>query len=124
MKSLAWLAVGVSLVTALGYAFLLASPNLAIAGCILIGLGQATTFPMSLSFISTRAANHVQTTQLSTLAQGIGYLIAATFTFAIGALREASGSWTSGLLLVLVATCVQTVAGFIAGRPGHIQAAK
>jgi CP family cyanate transporter-like MFS transporter len=66
----------------------------------------------------------VQTTQLSTLAQGIGYLIAATFTFAIGALREASGSWTSGLLLVLVATCVQTVAGFIAGRPGHIQAAK
>ncbi|MEY4321822.1 MAG: hypothetical protein RL167_550 [Actinomycetota bacterium] len=124
MKSLAWLAVGVSLVTALGYAFLLASPNLAIAGCILIGLGQATTFPMSLSFISTRAANHVQTTQLSTLAQGIGYLIAATFTFAIGALREASGSWTSGLLLVLVATCVQTVAGFIAGRPGHIHAAK
>jgi CP family cyanate transporter-like MFS transporter len=79
---------------------------------------------MSLSFISTRAANHVQTTQLSTLAQGIGYLIAATFTFAIGALREASGSWTSGLLLVLVATCVQTVAGFIAGRPGHIHAAK
>lgn len=124
MKSLAWLAVGVSLITALGYAFLLLWPQLAIAGCILVGLGQATTFPMSLSFISTRAANHVQTTQLSTLAQGIGYLIAATFTFAIGALRDLTGSWTSGLVLVLIATCVQTLAGFIAGRPGHIQPAK
>ena len=120
MKSLAWLAVCVSLTTAFGYLALLTSSDLAIVGCILIGLGQATTFPMALSFISTRAANHIQTTQLSTLAQGIGYLIAAAFTFAVGALRDATSSWLPGLAIIFIATIAQTVAGYIAGKPGRI----
>lgn len=123
MKSLAWLAVCVSLTTALGYLLLLISSDLAVIGCILIGLGQATTFPMALSFISTRAANHVQTTQLSTLAQGIGYLIAAVCTFAVGALRDSFSSWLPGLLLILIATLAQTIAGYIAGKPGRISSA-
>lgn len=120
MKSLAWLAVCVSLTTAFGYLLLLISSDLAVVGCILIGLGQATTFPMALSFISTRAANHVQTTQLSTLSQGIGYLIAALFTFAVGALRDQFSSWLPGLATILIATLVQTIAGYIAGKPGRI----
>ncbi|MEY4980822.1 MAG: hypothetical protein RL174_160 [Actinomycetota bacterium] len=123
MKSLAWLAVGVSLTTAFGYVALLVSKDLALLGCVLVGLGQATTFPMALSFISTRAANHVQTTQLSTLAQGIGYLIAAVFTFAVGALRDEFSSWLPGLAIILIATLIQTVAGYVAGKPGRISSA-
>lgn len=123
MRSLAVFAVLVSLLTASGYVVLLFEPQFAIIGCVLIGLGQATTFPMALSFISTRAANHVQTTQLSTLAQGIGYLVAAACTYALGWMRDSTGSWNSGLLLILVVTIAQTAAGFIAGRPGKISAA-
>lgn len=123
MKSLAWLAVGVSLTTAFGYVALLVSKDLALLGCVLVGLGQATTFPMALSFISTRAANHVQTTQLSTLAQGIGYLIAAVFTFAVGALRDEFSSWLPGLAIILMATLIQTIAGYVAGKPGRISSA-
>lgn len=123
IKNLALFAVLVSLITAAGYAVLLWQPQVAVIGCIFIGLGQATTFPMALSFISTRAANHIQTTQLSTLAQGIGYLVAAACTYALGAMRDLTGSWQSGLLLILIVTIAQTVAGFIAGRPGKISAA-
>jgi CP family cyanate transporter-like MFS transporter len=65
----------------------------------------------------------VQTTQLSTLAQGIGYLIAAVCTFAVGALRDSFSSWLPGLSLILIATLAQTVAGYISGKPGRISSA-
>lgn len=120
LKSLASMALLVSMVTAFGYAALMAGPKFAILGCVLIGLGQATTFPLSLSFISTRANSQVQTTQLSTLSQGIGYLFAALCTFAAGALRDIAGNWQIALGLFFAVTLLQAIIGFVAGRPAKI----
>ena len=124
-KSLAWWAAGASLVTLSGFLLLLASfnqPEFTAAACILIGVGQASTFPMSLSIISTRASTRAQTTQLSALAQGLGYLLAALGTFLVGYLAELSGSWSISVMLLVAITLVQVGFGFYSGRPGLIRA--
>ena len=124
-KSLAWWAAGASLVTLSGFLLLLASfnqPEFTAAACILIGVGQASTFPMSLSIISTRASTRAQTTQLSALAQGLGYLLAALGTFLVGYLAELSGSWSISVMLLVAITLAQVGFGFYSGRPGLIRA--
>jgi CP family cyanate transporter-like MFS transporter len=124
-KSLAWWAAGASLVTLSGFLLLLAAfdqPEFTAAACILIGVGQASTFPMSLSIISTRASTRAQTTQLSALAQGWGYLLAALGTFLVGYLAELSGSWSISVMLLVAITLAQVGFGFYSGRPGLIRA--
>ena len=88
--------------------------------CIFLGLGMSATFPISLSLISTRASSQAQTTQLSTLAQGTGYLVSAVGTFSVGLLANLTGTWFSSLLLLVVLTGLQVVSGLYAGRDGHI----
>ena len=96
------------------------SEPLIIWACVLLGLGMSATFPISLALISTRASSKAQTTELSTLAQGLGYLISAVGTFAMGLLANLTGTWFVGMALLVVLTGIQAVSGFYAGRPGHI----
>ena len=92
-----------------------------VAGAIVIGFGQAATFPISLNLISTRATTAVQTTQLSALSQGVGYVLAALGTFLFGYLREVTGAWVVPLMLLVVITAVQVFAGAVAGRNRKIE---
>lgn len=124
-RSLAWWAAGASLVTLAGFTLLLMAfenPSLTIFACICLGLGQASTFPMSLSIIGTRASTRAQTTQLSAMAQGWGYLLAAVGTFAVGWLATATGSWSLSVSVLIALTAVQVGVGFYSGRPGVIPA--
>lgn len=105
--------------TTLGMA-LLFTPFPLVAG-VIIGLGQASTFPISLNMISTRASTEAQTTELSTISQGYGYLAAALGTFVFGWLREASGSWVLPILLLVALSGLQLVTGFVAGRNRKIE---
>lgn len=123
-KSLAWWAAGASLVTLSGFLLLVLAfdhPEVTAAACILIGIGQASAFPMSLSIISTRASTKAQTTQLSAMAQGWGYLLAALGTFLIGYLAEATGSWSVSVYVLVAITLAQVGFGFYSGRPGLIR---
>ncbi len=131
-KTLAWWSSGASLVTLLGFGALLWVVALAEAGekitasalifaCVLIGLGQAATFPLSLTLIGTRAASQAQTTQLSAMSQGWGYLLAAAGTFVVGYLSEISATWSWSLGLLVLLTVLQIGFGFYAGRPGQIK---
>lgn len=92
-----------------------------VAGAIVIGFGQAATFPISLNLISTRATTAVQTTQLSALSQGVGYILAAIGTFLFGYLREITNAWIVPVLLLVVITAVQVFAGAVAGRNRKIE---
>lgn len=124
-KSLAWWAAGASTLTLLGFVVLLATfenPSLTALACVMMGVGQASTFPMSLSIISTRASTKAQTTQLSAMAQGWGYLVAALGTFFVGYLADITGSWSAGVILLIALTLIQVVVGFYSGRPGSIPA--
>jgi CP family cyanate transporter-like MFS transporter len=73
--------------------------------------------------IGSRASTTTQTTQLSAIAQGYGYIIAAASTFTFGLLRDLTGSWNASLVLISVLTLMQLSAGFVAGRDKRIPAA-
>ncbi|MEY4971288.1 MAG: hypothetical protein RLZZ404_214 [Actinomycetota bacterium] len=126
-KSLAWWAAGTSAMTLLGsiiFTLVLRSTDtsLLLLACILIGLGMSATFPISLSLISTRASTQAQTTQLSAMAQGWGYLLAAAGTFMVGAVANLVANYALSFALITALTLIQAGIGFYAGRPGVIPA--
>lgn len=104
----------ISLLTAVGMALMLF--GLWVPAAILIGIGQASTFPLSLSLISTRAKTMELTTILSSVVQGVGYLIAAAGTFLFGWLGSVSGNWQNSIYLIIGVTVVQIVSGWYAGK--------
>jgi MFS transporter, CP family, cyanate transporter len=113
------LAAALSAVTAAGFAGLLIAPTTGtLAWVVLVGLGLGGSFPMALLLIALRSSSPAVTGQLSAMAQGFGYLLAAAGPFVVGALREAAGGWGPPLVLLLGCTAVQTGAGWLAGRAG------
>ena len=86
------------------------------------GFGFAATFPLSLTLVGSRASTSTQTTQLSALAQGWGYLIAAIGAFAFGYCKDVSGDWTISLWVLIGITVVQIIAGAFAGKDQKIAA--
>ena len=124
-KSLSLWAAGASLVTLVGFIFFTsvlftANTSMLIFGCILIGFGMAATFPLALSLISSRASSQAQTTQLSSLAQGVGYLFAAIGTFLVGYFAILTSSWPLSFSVIAGLTLVQVGIGLYAGKPGVI----
>ena len=83
---------------------------------VLLGLGQNATFPLALMLIVLRGGSLATTEGLSTLAQTVGYAIAAMFPLAVGALHGATGSWTPALILLLAVLAPQVAFGLAAGR--------
>lgn len=118
-KSLSLVGAVISLVTLTGMCLLLL--QLWVPAAIVIGVGQASSFPLSLSLISTRAANQRLTTMLSSVAQGIGYLIAAAGTFLFGWVATVTGNWEFSVLGLIALTLVQTGAAWFAGKPKLIK---
>ena len=119
-RRLDWLGFFISLVTLSGFVVLLFDGAEWIAA-VLMGLGMASTFPLSLTLISTRTRNFRLTTQLSAIVQGFGYLLAAIGTYAFAALREISGGWFWPLILLIALTAIQALSSFIAGGRSLIE---
>jgi CP family cyanate transporter-like MFS transporter len=113
IKRLDWLAFAVSLVTAAG--FLALEFEQSLLACVLIGLGQAATFPLSLTMISTKADKSITPT-LSATTQGLGYVFAGIVAFSMASIRENSGSWALGIWIIFGLTLVQAYCGFVADR--------
>ncbi|MEN9957526.1 MAG: hypothetical protein RIR46_1134 [Actinomycetota bacterium] len=113
IKRLDWLAFAVTLVTAAG--FLALEVEQSVLACVLIGLGQAATFPLSLTMISTKADKSVTPT-LSATTQGLGYVFAGIVAFSMAGIREVSGSWSLGIWIIFGLTLVQAFCGFVADR--------
>ncbi|MEY4502749.1 MAG: hypothetical protein RLZZ576_3 [Actinomycetota bacterium] len=120
IKRLDWLAFAVSMVTAAG--FLALEVEQSLLACILIGLGQAATFPLSLTMISTKAAKSITPT-LSAITQGLGYVFAGIVAFSMAGIRDVTDSWSLGIWIVFGLTVVQAYCGFVADRAKAITAA-
>ena len=120
IKRLDWLAFAVSMVTAAG--FLALEVEQSLPACILIGLGQAATFPLSLTMISTKAAKSITPT-LSAITQGLGYVFAGIVAFSMAGIRDVTDSWSLGIWIVFGLTVVQAYCGFVADRAKAITAA-
>jgi CP family cyanate transporter-like MFS transporter len=114
-----WLS-GISAVGAIGVVGLLIAPSSAPwlwAVCLGIGMG---VFPIAVAIITLRTRTSADTRRLSTMAQGIGYLLAAVGPLLFGILHGATGGWTASLLIMLVGIGLQVVIGVFAGRPRYV----
>jgi CP family cyanate transporter-like MFS transporter len=106
------------------YAGLLAAPVAAgsYPWMTLMGLGQGALLSLALSFIVARARDSHQAAQLSTMAQSIGYLLASSGPFIVGALHGATGGWTLPMLVLLASLVPLTACGLIASQDRYVLA--
>lgn len=89
---------------------------------VILGLGQNASFPLALMLIMLRGGSVEDTQGLSTLAQSVGYVLAALAPIAVGALHGASGTWTPALILLLALVGPQLAVGLAAGRDLQLSA--
>ena len=114
-----WL-VGLTLLGAIGIVGLLVAPGAAPwLWSVSVGVGMGV-FAIAVALIPLRTRNSEDTQALSTMTQGIGYLLAAVGPFAFGLLHGTTGGWTASLILMLAGVAVQAVFGWFAGRPRYI----
>ena len=95
---------------------ILLAPGLIVVWVVIAGLGQGAALVAALSLISIRGRSHHEATQLSGMAQAVGYLLAATGPVIAGSLTELTGNWDATLILFATLAAVQIVIGIIVGR--------
>jgi CP family cyanate transporter-like MFS transporter len=114
-----WL-VGISAVAVIGLVGLLVAPAaLPWVWAVTLGIGMGV-FPIAVTIISLRTRTPADTRQLSTMSQGIGYLLAAVGPLLFGILHGVTGGWTASLAIVLAGVGVQLVVGAFAGRHRYV----
>ncbi|MEV0192479.1 MFS transporter [Kitasatospora purpeofusca] len=117
MTSQRALAVSMALLNAVGIAVLLIAPVPgAWAAAVILGVAQGGSLGLGLAFIVLRTDSAAGAAQLGGMSQAVGYLVAAAGPVGAGALRQATGGWTTVLVLMLVLAGVVAVAGWGAGR--------
>ncbi|WP_410608336.1 CynX/NimT family MFS transporter [Amycolatopsis sp. lyj-109] len=114
------LAAGASAIVAGGFALLAVAPQLAVVSSVLTGLGGGACLVLALSFQGQRAADPAQAAALASMAQSVGYLVAAVGPLLLGALHDLTGGWTLPLLLLVALTLTQAAVGARAGRDRHL----
>jgi CP family cyanate transporter-like MFS transporter len=93
-------------------AMLLLPTSFASVPAVMFGFGLGI-FPLVLVIISRSGRTTAETTAMSTVAQSVGYLIAALGPFGMGLLHSATGTWTlplallAAVALALMVTCHQ-----------------
>jgi CP family cyanate transporter-like MFS transporter len=116
------LAVGAVVLEAAAAAGLAALPSADPAWVVLYALGQGAAFSLALTLIVLRSPDARRGAELSGMVQAIGYCLAATGPFAVGALHDARGGWTAPLLLLLALCLPMATAGVGAGRARLVSA--
>jgi len=110
------LAAGVPVLTVTAGVGLLLAPAWGALWAAMIGVAGGVTIVLSLSFFGLRTRHHSQASDLSGMAQCVGYLFAAAGPVAIGALHDATGSWTPALVVSIALQVVLIGFGYLAGR--------
>ena len=116
------LAAGATLLQSAGLAGLLLAPAAAWLWISILALGQGATFSLALTLFVLRAADSRRAGELSGMAQAIGYCVAASGAFLVGALEDWSGGWDLPLAVLLGLTFALLVAGLGAGRDRFVAA--
>ena len=87
---------------------------------ILIGFDLGGTFGLALLFIVFRSHNADSATELSGMAQSVGYLVAALGPLVFGSVFDLTGTWTYPLILLFAVSFLKLYMGLLAGKPGKI----
>lgn len=101
------------LIGVLGMTFV---PGLNAVWAVVAGMGTGASLVVALSLIGLRGRTQYETTQLSGMAQSVGYLLASAGPIGAGYLAEGTGGWTVPLLLIVLLATVQIAVAVPAGR--------
>jgi CP family cyanate transporter-like MFS transporter len=82
-----------------------------------IGFVLGGTFGLALLFIVLRTSDTETATELSGMAQSIGYLMASAGPILFGYLHDVARGWTVPVLFLVVVLIAKIVTGLGAGRP-------
>lgn len=89
---------------------------------VLLGLGQGGTFSMALTLLALRAPTAERASQLSAMAQGFGYMLAAVGPLLAGLMHDWAGHWQITGVLYGAIGVLALAFGFLAGRNKTIPA--
>jgi CP family cyanate transporter-like MFS transporter len=109
-------AIGVTVLMFVAMIGLLVAPGWLLVWAITAGVSTGSSIAVALTLVSVRARTPEAAGQLSGMAQGVGYLIAAAGPAVAGFLHELSGAWTLPIVAVLAIATVQFVFAALAGR--------
>ncbi|WP_404809966.1 CynX/NimT family MFS transporter [Microvirga lenta] len=90
---------------------------------VLQGFGQGGLIAVALTLIILRSPDAHVAAQLSGMAQGVGYVLAACGPLIVGFLRDWTGSFASSGLLFVFLGVAAALCGLGAGRARHVVAA-
>lgn len=114
------LAASFGVFVVLGYAGLLLAPaTVPWVWALLLGYA-GLAFPFAMAMITARTRHPAMTAQLSGFVQPIGYALAALGPFLVGAIHDATGSWTLVLALLGLTGIPLALAGLRVARPTYV----
>ena len=101
---------------------LLAPSSTALVWVVVLGLGQGAALSHALLMIVLRAGDDHTAARLSSMAQGFGYLLAATGPLVMGLLHAATGDWSVPLVWLIGLCGVELTVGLAAARTRVVRA--
>lgn len=118
-----FLAVAVTALEAVAVIGLLVAPGAAVVWVVSFALGQGGALGLALMLMVLRAPDARRAAQLSGMAQAIGYCVAATGPWLLGALYDWTGDWDDVLVALLLLTVPLVAVGVAAGRARLVRGA-
>ena len=115
IQSLAVFAAVLNVIGLLGISYF--STDLAWLWSGVMGIGSSAIFTLSIMLFSMRTYTTNQASELSGMAQTVGYLIAFFGPLVSGWLHELTGSWDLPLLLILILMIINVVMAWSVSRP-------
>lgn len=117
MKNQMLLGMLTGLLFILGVLGLLQGSTIAVfISVILWGVACGSAFSLSMMFFTLRTKDAYAASDLSGMAQSIGYLLAAIGPVLFGSLYDLSGGWNMPLFVLLVGGAIILLCGLLAGR--------
>jgi len=104
-----------------GLAGLLVAPgSVPAVWATLLGFAQGSLLALVFLLFGMRAPDQEHAAQLSSMAQTVGYAVAAAGPLLLGALRDATGGWTVPIAVLLAVLVPLLAAGMAAGRARRV----
>ncbi|MGP4789507.1 MFS transporter [Psychrobacter sp. 1Y11] len=122
IQALAISASVLNVIGVLGVSYL--TPDLAWLWSGLMGAGCSAIFTLSMMLFSMRTYTTNQSSELSGMAQFVGYLLAFFGPLGTGWLHEATDSWDLPLLLILILMVINVGLAWLVSRPVMVDGKK
>lgn len=122
IQALAVFAAVLNVIGVLGISYL--TPDLAWLWSGLMGAGCSAIFTLSMMLFSLRTYTTNQSSELSGMAQFVGYLLAFFGPLGTGWLHEITGNWNLALLIMLILMVINVGLAWLVSRPVMVDGKK